>query len=48
LSFFAAATDRVRVSKLERLSLELAAIAGMLALVKIYGLSVRPKTLRVI
>jgi hypothetical protein len=39
LSFFAAATDRAPVSKLERLSLELAAAAGMLALVKIYGLS---------
>jgi hypothetical protein len=39
LSFFAAATDRTPVSKLERLSLELAAAAGMLALVRIYGLS---------
>ncbi len=39
LSFFAAATDRVPVSKLERLALELAAVAGMLALIRIYSLS---------
>lgn len=39
LSFFAAATDRIPVSKPERLALELAAIAGMLALIRIYSLS---------
>jgi hypothetical protein len=39
LSFFAAATDKLPVSRLERLSLELAAVAGMLALLKTYGLT---------
>jgi hypothetical protein len=39
LCFLAVATDRVPVSKLERLALELAAVAGMLALVRIYRLS---------
>ena len=39
LAFFAAATDRIPVSKLERLALELAAAAGMLALIRIYSLS---------
>ena len=39
LCFLSAATDRVPVSKPERLALELAAVAGMLALVRIYRLS---------
>lgn len=39
LSFFAAGTDRVPLSRLERLSLEVAAIAQMLGLIKVYSLS---------
>lgn len=39
LSFFAAGTDRVPLSQLERLSLEVAAIAQMLGLIKVYSLS---------
>ncbi|MFO1161607.1 MAG: hypothetical protein U1E60_22405 [Reyranellaceae bacterium] len=38
LSFFAAGTDRVPLSRLERLSLEVAAIAGMLSLIKLFDL----------
>jgi hypothetical protein len=39
LSFFAAGTDRIPLSRLERLSLEVAAIAQMLGLIKVYSLS---------
>jgi hypothetical protein len=39
MSFFAAGTDRVPLSRLERLSLEFAAIAQMLGLIKVYSLS---------
>jgi hypothetical protein len=39
LSFLAASTDRQPVRWIERLCLELAVVCGMLALVKVYGLS---------
>lgn len=39
LSFFAAGTDRIPLSRLERLALEVAAIAQMLGLIKVYSLS---------